>query len=61
LSRTGAEPWAIRVEEAASLHLEGICGDTCDRQGEAQVDTRNNRDFGRVMIRSVFNEVSVGI
>lgn len=26
-----------------------------------QLDTRNNRDFGRVMIRLVFDEVSVGI
>jgi hypothetical protein len=25
------------------------------------MDTRNNRDCGRVMIRSVFNEVRVGI
>jgi hypothetical protein len=25
------------------------------------LDTRNNRDFGRIMIRSVFDEVSVGI
>ena len=27
----------------------------------AQLDTRNNRDFGRLMIRSLFDEVSVGI
>ena len=26
-----------------------------------KLDTRNNRDFGRAMIRSVFDEVSVGI
>ncbi len=28
---------------------------------EPELDTRNNRDFGRMMIRSVFEEVSVGI
>ena len=26
-----------------------------------ELDTRNNRDFGRLMIRSLFDEVSVGI
>lgn len=28
---------------------------------DGKLDTRNNRDFGRAMIRSVFDEVSVGI
>jgi hypothetical protein len=27
---------------------------------QSKLDTRNNCDFGRVMIRSVFDEVSVG-
>ena len=30
-------------------------------QLQAQLDTRNNCDFGRLMIRAVFDEVSVGI
>ena len=28
---------------------------------ESELDTRNNRDFGDAMIRSVFDEFSVGI
>ena len=31
------------------------------RRTRSYLDTRNNRDFGRVMIRSVFDEVNVGI
>ncbi|MBA4767220.1 MAG: hypothetical protein H2049_06220 [Porphyrobacter sp.] len=39
--------------------LKRICD--CPRIPANKLDTRNNRDFGRVMTRSVFDEVSVGI
>lgn len=34
---------------------------SADQRTDNQVDTRNNRDFGDAMIRSVFDEFSVGI
>jgi len=50
-----AEEIALRIE-----HFQ-IISDSFPIPRSGNLDTRNNCDFGRLMIRAVFDEVSVGI
>lgn len=61
--RKGADSLAALVEaEYGGKPYSGVIYVfRAKRADRIKLDTRNNRDFGRLMIRSLFDEVSVGI